>query len=61
MFIKTAGTIALMLNISMMIICFYIAKFFASGFLNKNVSLLECGLQNGTLATFVGTQLFGEI
>ena len=31
MFLTTAGTIALILNISMMIIGFYVAKFFASG------------------------------
>ena len=31
MFLTTAGTIALVLNISMMIIGFYVAKFFASG------------------------------
>ena len=60
MFIKTAGTIALMLNISMMIIGFYIAKFFASGVPQQKCISLECGLQNGTLAVFVGTQLFGE-
>ncbi len=60
MFITTAGTIALMLNISMMIIGFYIAKFFASGVPQQKCISLECGLQNGTLAVFVGTQLFGE-
>ena len=60
MFITTAGTIALILNISMMIIGFYIAKFFASGVPQQKCISLECGLQNGTLAVFVGTQLFGE-
>ena len=60
MFLTTAGTIALMLNISMMIIGFYIAKFFASGVPQQKCISLECGLQNGTLAVFVGTQLFGE-
>ena len=60
MFLTTAGTIALILNISMMIIGFYIAKFFASGVAQQRCISLECGLQNGTLAVFVGTQLFGQ-
>ena len=60
MFLTTAGTIALILNISMMIIGFYVAKFFASGAAQQRCISLECGLQNGTLAVFVGTQLFGQ-
>ena len=60
MFLSTAGTIALVLNISMMIIGFYVAKFFASGVAQQRCISLECGLQNGTLAVFVGTQLFGQ-
>ncbi len=60
MFLTTAGTIALVLNISMMIIGFYVAKFFASGIAQQRCISLECGLQNGTLAVFVGTQLFGQ-
>ncbi len=60
MFITKAGTIALTLNISMMIIGFYLAKFFASGVAQQRCISLECGLQNGTLAVFVGTQLFGQ-
>ena len=60
MFISTAGTIALILNITMMIVGFYIAKFFASGLAQRKCISLECGLQNGTLAVFVGTQLFGS-
>ena len=59
MFLTTAGTIALILNITMMIVGFYIAKFFASGIAQRRCISLECGLQNGTLAVFVGTQLFG--
>ena len=59
MFLTTAGTIALVLNISMMIIGFYVAKFFASGVAQQRCISLECGLQNGTLAVFVGIQLFG--
>ena len=60
MFLTTAGTIALVLNISMMFIGFYVAKFFASGVAQQRCISLECGLQNGTLAVFVGTQLFGQ-
>ena len=60
MFITTAGTITLILNITMMIVGFYIAKFFASGIAQRRCISLECGLQNGTLAVFVGTQLFGQ-
>jgi len=60
MFITTAGTITLILNITMMIVGFYIAKFFASGIAQRRCISLECGLQNGTLAVFVGTQLFGN-
>ena len=56
----TAGTVSLILNISMMIIGFYVAKFFASGVAQQRCISLECGLQNGTLAIFVGSQLFGQ-
>ncbi len=60
MFMSTAGTVSLILNISMMVIGFYVAKFFASGTPQRRCISLECGLQNGTLAVFVGTQLFGQ-
>ena len=49
-FIVRAGLIALALNITMMIIGFYVAKFFASGVAQQRCISLECGLQNGTLA-----------
>ena len=61
MFMTTAGTVSLILNISMMIIGFYVAKFFASGVAQQRCISLECGLQNGTLAVFVGTQLFDNM
>ena len=60
MFISTAGTIAFILNVTMMVVGFYVAKFFASGIAQRRCISLECGLQNGTLAVFVGTQLFGS-
>jgi BASS family bile acid:Na+ symporter len=59
-FITKAGTIALILNLTMMILSFYIAKFFASGVAQRRSISIECGLQNGTLAVFVGTQIFVE-
>ena len=60
MFIAKAGTIALVLNVTMMVIAFYIAKFFTTGVAQRRCISLEAGLQNGTLAVFVGLQLFGD-
>jgi len=58
-FIIEAGLISLILNISMMVIAYYLAKTFASGVKQQKCIALECGLQNGTLAIFVSTQIFG--
>ena len=60
-FVIQAGFIALILNVVMMIIGFYVAKFFATGVAQQRCISLECGLQNGTLAVFVSTQLFDEM
>ena len=60
MFITRAGTISLILNLTMMVLSFYIAKFLVSGAAQQRSISIECGLQNGTLAVFVGTQIFGE-
>jgi BASS family bile acid:Na+ symporter len=60
-FLTRAGIIALILNVTMMVIGFYVAKFFASGVAQQRCIALECGLQNGTLAVFVGTQIFDNI
>ena len=60
MFIIKAGTIALTLNVMMMVVAFYIAKFFTTGVAQRRCISLEAGLQNGTLAVFVGLQLFGD-
>jgi BASS family bile acid:Na+ symporter len=60
-FLARAGLIALILNVTMMVIGFYVAKFFASGVPQQRTISLECGLQNGTLAVFVGTQLFDNV
>ena len=59
-YILNAGLVALILNLSMMIIGFYIAKVFTSGIAQRRCISIECGLQNGTLALFVGTQIFSE-
>jgi bile acid:Na+ symporter, BASS family len=59
-YLAKAGLISLLLNLSMMILGFYIAKSFASGVAQQRCISIECGLQNGTLALFVGTQIFGE-
>ena len=60
-YLAQAGIAVLILNIVMMILAFYIAKFFASGNPQKKCIALECGLQNGTLAVFVATQIFDEV
>ncbi len=58
-FLIQAGFITLFLNITMMIVAYYLAKTFASGIKQQKCIALECGLQNGTLAIFVSTQIFG--
>jgi BASS family bile acid:Na+ symporter len=60
-FITRAGLIALILNLTMIFVGYYAAKFLASGVPQRKAISLECGLQNGTLAVFVTTQLFDEI
>ena len=60
-FISQAGLIALTLNIVMMLVGYFVAKQFASGIAQRKCISLECGLQNGTLAIFVSTQLFDDI
>ena len=60
-FITRAGLIAFILNITMIFAGYYIAKFLASGIAQRKCISLECGLQNGTLAVFVATQLFDDI
>ncbi len=60
-YIKQAGFAVLTLNIFMMFLAYYIAKFFATGIKQRKCIALECGLQNGTLAVFVATQIFNDI
>ena len=54
-----AGLITLVLNIVMMIVAFYVAQLLGSGIAQKKCIAIECGLQNGTLAIFLATTLFG--
>ncbi len=58
-YFSQAGMITLILNISMMIIAFYLAQFFGTGSAQKRAITIECGLQNGTLAIVAGTIIFG--
>ena len=60
-YLSQAGLITLVLNIVMMIMGFYVAKMFASGAKQRKSISLECGLQNGTLAVFVASQIFSDI
>ncbi|MDA8710943.1 bile acid:sodium symporter family protein [Alphaproteobacteria bacterium] len=53
------GLVVLALNILMMLIAFYWSGFFGTGISQKKAIAIECGLQNGTLAIFVGTSVFG--
>ena len=60
-FITRAGLVAFILNITMIFIGCFMAKYLASGLGQRKCISLECGLQNGTLAVFVATQLFDDI
>ena len=54
-----AGLITFVLNVMMMIIAYYLAQLLGTGIAQKKCIAIECGLQNGTLAIFVATSLFG--
>ena len=60
-YLSQAGLVVLILNVVMMLIAYNIAKIFASGTEQKKCIAIECGLQNGTLAVFVATQISNEI
>ena len=60
-FIAKAGLVSLILNLVMIFLGYYIAKYLTSGIAQRKCISLECGLQNGTLAVFVSTQLFDQI
>ena len=60
-YLTQAGLVVLNLNIVMMAIAYFLAKKFASGPKQVKCISLECGLQNGTLAVFVATEISSEI
>ena len=60
-YFKQAGMAALTLNVVMIVLSYYIAKMFATGVKQRKCISIECGLQNGTLAIFVATQIFSDI
>ena len=60
-FIARAGLVTGILNLVMIFVGYYVAKMFASGVPQRKCISLECGLQNGTLAVVVATQLFDEM
>ena len=60
-YLSQAGHIVLILNVVMMFVAYYLAKIFATGIEQRKCITLECGLQNGTLAVFVATQIFSDI
>ena len=60
-FLTKAGLVSLILNLTMIFVGYFIAKYFVSGAAQRKCISLECGLQNGTLAVFVATQLFDDI
>ena len=60
-FIARAGLVTGILNLVMIFVGYYVAKMFASGVAQRRCISLECGLQNGTLAVVVSTQLFDEM
>ena len=60
-FIARAGLVTGILNLVMIFVGYYVAKMFVSGVPQRRCISLECGLQNGTLAVVVATQLFDEM
>ena len=60
-FIARAGLVTGILNLIMIFVGYYVAKMFASGVPQRKCISLECGLQNGTLAVVVTTQLFDKM
>ena len=60
-YLTQAGLVVLILNVLMMVIAYYLAKTFATGIEQRKCIAIECGLQNGTLAVFVATQIFSDI
>ena len=60
-YLVEAGLAVLILNVTMMVLAYFIAKKFVSGIPQQKCIAIECGLQNGTLAVFVATLIFDDI
>ena len=60
-YLAEAGLAVLILNVTMMVLAYFIAKKFVSGIPQQKCIALECGLQNGTLAVFVATLIFDDV
>ena len=60
-YLSQAGLVVLILNVVMMFIAYNLAKAFATGLEQRKCIAIEWGLQNGTLAVFVATQISNEI
>ena len=60
-YLAQAGIAVLILNVVMMTLAFFIEKFFSTAVPQRKCISLECGLQNGTLAVFVATQIFSDV
>ena len=60
-YLHQAGLIVITLNIVMMFFAYFLSKFFSSNIKQRKCISIECGLQNGTLAVFVSTQIFNDI
>ena len=44
-----------------MLLAYYLSKYLISDASQQRAITIECGLQNGTLAVFVATQIFNDI
>ena len=60
-YLAEAGLAVLILNVTMMVLAYFIANKFVSGIPQQKCIALECGLQNGTLAVFVATLIFDDV
>ena len=60
-YLAQAGIAVLILNITMMIFVYFIAQSFVTANCSKKMYFIRGGLQNGTLAVFVATQIFDDI
>ena len=54
-----AGLATFALNLTMMVLAYLLARWFATGAKQRTAIAMECGLQNGTLAIAIAVLLFG--